>query len=161
MTNLYNRRGFYRLTPKLYGKCAADGGGFMIISVDLDNLKGINDTYGHHEGDNAITTIANALTAASGDGDIVARFGGDEYIAAGICPKKGYAEEFVDRFKAFLDDYNAVSGKPYAVEASCGMCTMFPASEKTLDEFIKSADELMYEQKAIHRKHKGYSRERT
>lgn len=161
MTNLYNRRGFYRLTTKLYDRCAAKGNGFMIISVDLDNLKGINDTYGHHEGDNAITTIANALTAASEDGDIVARFGGDEYIAAGICLKKGHAEDFVSRFKAFLDEYNSASGKPYAVEASCGMCTLFPASEKTLDEFIKSADELMYAQKAIHRKHKGYSRERT
>ncbi len=160
MTNLYNRRGFYQFTSKLYDKCVSDGSGFMIVSVDLDNLKGINDTYGHHEGDNAITTIAKALTAASGKGDIVARFGGDEYIAAGICPSEGYAEGFVKRFKAYLDNYNAVSGRPYLVEASCGMCTLFPASEKSLDEFIKSADELMYAQKAIHRKHKGYARGR-
>jgi len=160
MTNLYNRRGFYQFTPKLYEKCASDGSGFMIISVDLDNLKGINDTYGHHEGDNAIMTIARALTAASGKGDIVARFGGDEYIAAGICSADGSADGFLKRFRAYLDNYNAVSEKPYLVEASCGMCTLIPASGKTLDEFIKSADELMYEQKAIHRKHKGYARGR-
>ncbi len=161
MTELYNRRGFYQLTPRIYERCAANGDGFMIVSVDLDNLKGINDTYGHHEGDNAIITIAKALTAASGKGDIVARFGGDEYIVAGLCPEKGYAEHFSNRFKAYLDDYNASSGKPYSVEASCGMCTLFPASEKTLDEFIKSADELMYTQKAIHRKHSGYARGRV
>ncbi|MCM1024282.1 MAG: GGDEF domain-containing protein [Prevotella sp.] len=160
MTNLYNRRGFYQFTPKLYDRCIADGSGFMIVSVDLDNLKGINDTYGHHEGDNAITTIAKALGAAAGSSDIVARFGGDEYIAAGVCLSDSYAEDFLNRFKAYLDDYNASSGKPYLIEASCGTCSLSPASEKSIDEFIKSADELMYEQKAIHRKHRGYSRDR-
>lgn len=160
MTNLYNRRGFYQFTPKLYDKCIADGRGFMIVSVDLDNLKGINDTYGHHEGDNAITTIAKALGAASGMNDIVARFGGDEYIAAGICLTDNYAEDFLNRFKQYLDNYNASSGKPYLIEASCGICSLSLASEKSIDEFIKSADELMYAQKAIHRMHRGYSRER-
>lgn len=160
MTNLYNRRGFYQFTPKLYDKCISEGRGFMIVSVDLDNLKGINDTYGHSEGDNAITTIAKALVAAAGANDIVARFGGDEYIAAGICLSDDYADNFLNSFKKYLDDYNASSGKPYLIEASCGTCSLSPASEKSIDEFIKSADELMYEQKAIHRKHRGYSRER-
>jgi len=160
MTNLYNRRGFYQFTPKLYDKCIADDRGFMIVSVDLDNLKGINDTYGHYEGDNAITTIAKALGAASGKNDIVARFGGDEYIAAGICLTDNYAEDFLNRFKEYLDNYNESSGKPYLIEASCGTCSLLPASEKSIDEFIKAADELMYAQKAIHRKHRGYSRER-
>ncbi len=160
MTNLYNRRGFYQFTPKLYDKCIADGRGFMIVSVDLDNLKGINDTYGHHEGDNAITTIAKALGAASGKNDIVARFGGDEYIAAGVCLTDNYAEDFLNRFNEYLENYNASSGKPYLIEASCGTCSLTPASEKSIDEFIKSADELMYAQKAIHRKPRGYSRER-
>ena len=132
----------------------------MIVSVDLDNLKGINDTYGHHEGDNAITTIAKALGAASGKNDIVARFGGDEYIAAGVCLTDNYAEDFLNRFNEYLENYNASSGKPYLIEASCGTCSLTPASEKSIDEFIKSADELMYAQKAIHRKHRGYSRER-
>lgn len=161
MTNIYNRRGFYQITPRLYEKCIAENKGFMIVSVDLDNLKGINDTYGHHEGDNAITTIANALKAAAGATDIVARFGGDEYIAAGICQYDGYADDFLNRFKAYLDDYNASSGKPYPIEASCGTCSRYPASGRSIDEFIKSADELMYQQKAIHRKHRGYSRDRT
>lgn len=160
MTNLYNRRGFYQFTSKLYDKCVSESRGFMIVSIDLDNLKGINDTYGHHEGDNAITTIAKALTAAAGETDIVARFGGDEYIASGICLSDDHADSFLNRFKQYLDEYNASSGKPYLIEASCGTCSLAPASEKSIDEFIKSADELMYEQKAIHRKHRGYSRER-
>lgn len=161
MTNLYNRRGFYRFATQIYDKCVSEGLGFMIVSVDLDNLKGINDTYGHHEGDNAIITIANALRAASGEFDVNARFGGDEYITAGVCLTEKYAEDFAASIKAYLDDYNAKSDKPYLVEASCGMFSLIPASDKTIDEFIKAADERMYAQKSIHHKHNGYCRTRN
>ncbi len=160
MTNLYNRRGFYQLAPQIYNKCISDGVGFMIVSIDLDNLKGINDTYGHHEGDNAIITVADALRSASNEYDINARFGGDEYITAGICVSESYAENFVTRVKEYLDNYNKNSGKPYLVEASCGLYSLVPATGKTIDEFIKAADERMYDQKSVHRKHTGYCRRR-
>lgn len=160
LTSLYNRRGFYQLVPKIYGKCAEEKREFMIVSVDLDNLKGINDTFGHHEGDNAITTIADALREASENGEIIARFGGDEYIVAGACPEKKHAEDFLKRFHGYLDRYNASSGKPYPVEASCGMYSLVPEQGTSLDGFIKAADELMYTEKATHRRHHGYSRGR-
>ncbi len=159
MTALYNRRGFYRLVPNIYNKCLEEQTEFMVLSIDLDNLKGINDTYGHHEGDNAITTIADALLMVSEGNEIIARFGGDEYIAAGACPNEGYAENFLKKFCEFLDNYNAASGKPYKVGASCGIYSLVPPEGTSLDEFIKSADELMYCEKATHRMH-GYSRGR-
>lgn len=159
MTALYNRRGFYQLVPAIYNKCREEQIGFMVLSIDLDNLKGINDTYGHAEGDNAITTIANALIEVSSGKEVIARFGGDEYIAAGACPYEGYADEFIKKFRKFLMEYNSNSGKPYQVGASCGIYSIVPPEETSLDEFIKSADELMYSEKATHRKH-GYSRGR-
>lgn len=159
MTSLYNRRGFYRLVPKIYNECVKQKTRFMVLSIDLDNLKGINDTYGHYEGDNAITTIADALIAVSGGNEIIARFGGDEYIVAGACPYEEYADEFLKMLHEFLDSYNANSDKPYKVGASCGMYSVIPPEGTSLDEFIKSADELMYREKATHRMH-GYSRGR-
>ena len=159
MTSLYNRRGFYRLVPEIYNKCRAEQTEFMVISIDMDNLKGINDTFGHAEGDNALTTIANALLDASCNGEIVARFGGDEYIAAGACPYKDYAAEFMEKLNSSLAEYNADSGKPYKIGASCGMYSLVPPADTSLDEFIKSADKLMYSEKATHRMH-GYSRGR-
>ena len=159
MTSLYNRRGFYRLVPSVYNKCREEQTGFMVLSIDLDNLKGINDTYGHSEGDNAINTIANALLDVSGGKEIVARFGGDEYIVAGECRYDGYDTDFMNRFHSFLDEYNKSSGKPYKVGASCGIYSLVPPPDRTLDEFIKAADELMYNEKATHRMH-GYSRGR-
>lgn len=159
MTALYNRRGFYQLVPEIYYKCQAEKMRFMVLSVDLDNLKGVNDTYGHYEGDNAIITIANALLEVSSGNEIIARFGGDEYIVAGACPYEDYAVDFLKKFHDYLDNYNSTSGKPYSVGASCGIYYLIPPAETTLDEFIKSADELMYSEKATHRMH-GYSRGR-
>lgn len=159
MTSLYNRRGFYRLVPKIYNECQGKQTGFMVLSIDMDNLKGINDTYGHAEGDNALTTIANALLEASVNGEIVARFGGDEYIVAGTCPHENYAAEFLDKFNCLIAEYNSISGKPYKIGASCGMYSLVPPPDTSLDEFIKSADKLMYSEKATHRMH-GYSRGR-
>ncbi len=159
MTALYNRRGFYQLVPAIYNKCSKEQTEFMVLSIDLDNLKGINDTYGHAEGDNAITTIADTLLEVSEGNLIIARFGGDEYIAAGACPYNGYADDFMNKVYKFLDEYNAGSGKPYKVGASCGIYSLVPPKGVSLDEFIKSADELMYREKATHRKH-GYSRGR-
>ncbi len=160
LTPLYNRRGFYQLVPEIYDKCVSDKAGFMIISIDLDNLKGINDTYGHHEGDNAIMTIANGLLNVSDGKLIIARFGGDEYIVAGRCPTRSFADDLMTRFKAYLERYNESSGKPYKVSASCGVYSVVPMENTNLDEFIKLADELMYTEKAIHRKHLNYSRGR-
>jgi len=159
MTSLYNRRGFYRLVPDIYSKCIKEQTRFMVLSIDLDNLKGTNDTYGHYEGDNAITTIADALVSVSSGKEIIARFGGDEYIVAGACPYEEYASEYMKKFHEYLDRYNANSGKPYKVGASCGMYSVVPPEGTSLDEFIKSADELMYREKATHRMH-GYSRGR-
>lgn len=158
MTGLYNRRGFYRSVPEIYEKCIAEKKKFMVLSIDLDGLKGINDTFGHQEGDNAIITIAKALEAASGGKEIVARFGGDEYIAAGMCSAPDDAEDFVKRFREYLDEYNENSGKDYIVEASCGIVKSMPQEGETIDHFIKKSDELMYAQKSTRRKYRGYCR---
>lgn len=158
MTRLYNRRGFYRFAPEIFEKCAAENMEFMVLSVDLDGLKGINDTYGHQEGDNAITTVARALEEVSGGKEIAARFGGDEYIVAGMCPSSGYAEDFIKKFEDYLKSYNERSDKPYYVEASCGVVKGVPAAGETIDHFIKQSDELMYIQKSSRRKYRGYCR---
>ena len=158
LTYLYNRRGFYQLTTSIYRQCADEELKFMVISVDLDGLKSINDTYGHQEGDNAIVTVARALEAAAENNEIIARFGGDEYIVAGICRTHTYADDFIKRFQNYLDDYNINSGKPYLVEASYGMVKSVPDPDKSIDSFLKLSDELMYAQKSSRHTHYGRSR---
>ena len=160
MTNLYNRRGFYRYVPKIYEQCAMKVEKFMIISADLDELKEINDIYGHSEGDNAIIMIARALEAASGNNETIARFGGDEYIVAGACPSEEYGNEFIKKVNQFIDNYNKTSGKPYTLRTSCGIYMAVPDRTMSLDEFISTADRIMYDEKMSSKLHRGVSRRR-
>lgn len=159
MTNLMNRRGFYQCVPKLYDKCVAEKLYFMVISVDLDDLKAINDDYGHSEGDNAIITTANSLLDAAND-EIIARFGGDEYVVAGICKHENYGDEFVNMVNRYLENYNAGSGKPYKIHASCGVYKMVPYETLSIDEFISNADEMMYNEKILSKRHRSVARTR-
>ncbi|MCM1330473.1 MAG: GGDEF domain-containing protein [Ruminococcus sp.] len=149
LTELYNRRGFYQLIVPKFEKAIADGDKIIaIVSSDLDGLKGINDTYGHYEGDSAIKVVADALHHAAVDGEICARFGGDEFVVAGvIANEEGYAEGFKNRVKAYIDAYNKTSGKPYSVAASIGITCKKPDGS-TVDELIKASDDLMYADKA-------------
>lgn len=147
MTGLFNRRGFYQRLEPLYQKCICENKMIMVISVDLNGLKFINDTYGHADGDIAISTVGKALADVATSEQTCARFGGDEYIVAGKVDSEEEAKEFCQNVASYLEDFNASSGKPYKVSASIGYVTGIPNQQISLDEFIKVADEKMYEDK--------------
>lgn len=155
LTELYNRRGFYRAFHRQLEENKGEGMHAFLISADLDRLKMINDTYGHQEGDSAICTIAKALRQAAGEHDICARFGGDEFAVGGCLPAPladVYYERFRRQFTAYLETYNQVSGKPYPVEASIGFSHEPAAENFDLDRMIKEADDKMYQNKQAHKK---------
>ena len=150
LTSLYNRRGFFRFYNEYTENGVKDS--CMVISVDLDNLKQINDNFGHNEGDNAILTMANALKASADENDICARFGGDEYVVFG----KGKSEEemalYIEKVNAYLADYNLTSEKPYNVHGSFGGCIMPKGSKMHIDYYINTADSRMYVDKETHKR---------
>ncbi len=150
LTGLFNRRGFYQRVTEMYADCVANQELIMIISVDLNGLKPINDTYGHADGDIAISTVAKALMTSARRNDVCARFGGDEFVVAGTLSNEEEAEEYIKNVQSFLDAFNADSGKPYEVSASFGLVAAIPNDSITLDEFIGQADEKMYAEKAKH-----------
>lgn len=156
LTKIYNRRGFYQHIKKLLEDNLEDGEYHIIIhSVDLDGLKYINDTFGHKSGDNAIMVAAHKLEEASGHNEICARFGGDEYVVFGIAGKdeaEDIAKAFVVRFKELLAEYNEGSGLPYQVKASCGSSIVPVNPDLQLDQIISMADQLMYDEKAKHKR---------
>lgn len=150
LTGLFNRRGFYQKVIEMYNNCVTNQELIMIISVDLNGLKPINDTYGHADGDIAISTVAKALLTSARRNDVCARFGGDEFVVAGTLSKEEDADQYIKEVQNFLDDFNAGSGKPYDVSASFGLVAAIPNESISLDEFISQADEKMYAEKAKH-----------
>lgn len=149
LTELYNRRGFYQLIPPQIERAMDTPGAYIaIVSADLDGLKYINDNFGHYEGDNAIKVTAMALEYAAVEGEICARFGGDEFVVAGVVKDtEAYEKNFKSRVSEYIERYNNVSGKPYKVAASVGITCSKPDGA-TIDELIKMSDNLMYADKA-------------
>lgn len=147
LTNLYNRRGALGKAAEQFEAAKSRGKMVFVLAVDLDDLKVINDKYGHHEGDNAIVQVGNALSRVSKHREICARFGGDEFEVMAFNYSEKIAEEYVAAVQNMLDGYNKVSGKPYSIGASCGYIVDVPKENDTLEDFIRRADAIMYETK--------------
>lgn len=149
MTGLLSRNGYYTVSKKLIEPHLKEDKRIVIVSVDLDNLKDINDKFGHSCGDTAIKIIASTLKDFIGESGISARFGGDEFV--GIRLFDGSADEYVQKFsegfnKAIAETVDNMNLE-YNVLASFGIVSLLTKTLPSLEEGIKSADVLMYAQK--------------
>lgn len=148
LTGLFNRNGFYKKLDRFFDKPEQD---LSVIFIDMDGLKGINDTYGHSEGDVALQAIGNIIAGDAKD-ELNARVGGDEFVIV-FAGKDGgkKAQERKSLIIQGLDAYNQSSGKPYQLRASIGVFTDCILGH-TIDYFLKHADSMMYIEKTEHKK---------
>lgn len=146
LTGILNRRGFDKQFQEKYNAAKIDGTHLGIISIDMDNLKVINDTLGHAEGDEALVTMANALNSAMKEGDICARIGGDEFAAVINVTHPDRIKEFRRELKNTLKNSKPVGGK-YQVDASVGICENTEFQASSMVACIQIADKRMYEEK--------------
>ncbi|MCR4670117.1 MAG: GGDEF domain-containing protein [Saccharofermentans sp.] len=154
LTGLFNRRGFENALARLLSNLSDDKI-ISIVSIDMDDLKSINDRYGHSEGDYALITLANTLKAFTSENEICARFGGDEFSAVLTSDKPGRAEEFVNLFLSELNNASLTSGKPYPIHASTGVCELKGGDTKQIIACMQTADKHMYMNKRIYKKAKA------
>lgn len=148
LTGLYNRRGFYRQLKEQLALTQSSELELVIVSVDLDRLKYINDTFGHTEGDNAIVVTARALQVSCIYDEIAARIGGDEYVIAAIVHDgEQYFEGLKTRLRDYLNSYNAMSRLPYEISASIGFGCSAVQENLDIDAIMKVADDNMYADK--------------
>ena len=146
LTSLNNRRGFDEQVSPLWNDMCREGKTVCFASLDLDNLKPINDTYGHKAGDLALRTIADALRASLPEGATAARMGGDEYLVFLPDCDQAKAQQFHDAFYAYLDARNAGECQ-FTVGASMGLEVITLQEGITQGECIHASDEAMYQEK--------------
>ncbi len=144
LTGLYNRR---YLMDALHRLDTSRNYPFTIMIMDINNLKAINDTYGHPVGDRQIRKIADFLKSIFRADDIIARTGGDEFCV--LLPKTSQitAESIVKRIKHDLDPYGSRPGK---ISVAIGYAIK-TADEMEIEEIYRQADENMYQDKKYHR----------
>lgn len=152
LTGLYNRRGFFTLADHLLKMARRKQEGFYMLYADLDDLKKINDAFGHQKGDLALIDTANILKENFRDSDIVARIGGDEFVVMPIGTSGDSIEAVIGRLQEAVEKDNANSSREYELSLSTGTAFYDPCSSCTIDELLHRADKSMYEQKAMRKR---------
>ena len=148
LTGLYNRRGFMTLAAQQIKIANRLKRQLILVSADLDDLKVINDSMGHKEGDQVLIDVTSILLKTFRSSDVIARIGGDEFIALQIKnPDEPYLSASTDRLHEIVANHNSQSGKPYKLSLSLGSVVYDPADAKSLEQLLAEADEKMYEQK--------------
>lgn len=147
LTGIYNRRGFYAGANQILKAPENEGRRSVLIFGDLDNLKTINDTFGHDDGDYAIVSAANFLKSGLRSGDVVARIGGDEFAAYAICDDAQIMKTLPERIKKIAAAHNEKSDKPYNVTISIGICEIICSPELNIQQFMDKADAALYSDK--------------
>jgi len=146
LTGLYNRVFFEEEMQRL-GKSRDYP--ITIISVDLDDLKIINDALGHHQGDEILKVCADVLQKSLRGSDILARIGGDEFTVILFRASENRGREIAHRIKANIDLYNKQHPE-LPLSISIGIATANNSSV-TIEDTLKKADDLMYREKAQHK----------
>jgi len=151
LTGLKNRHGFELETHRMYNIIQTEHRTMVIIGIDMDGLKVINDNYGHPEGDFALGVLADAIREASFSDEIGFRVGGDEFQVLALDYSENSVAKFLKRFAGYLEEFNKTSKKPYNVRASYGYCICTPNAGITLTEWLTKSDDRMYEMKESNR----------
>jgi len=157
LTGLYNRKGFLALAEHRVKLAYRSGEPFSVAFLDLDGLKGINDTFGHQAGNNALVDAANVLRDSFRQSDILARLGGDEFAVFIAEAEESKIAGIVGRIQQNLDACNSKSGCPFTLSFSIGIVSSNPDRHSDLETLLGRADKLMYEQK----RNKQYPRGNT
>ena len=149
LTCLYNRRGFFAAATQQLKLARRNQREMLLLFCDLDNLKKINDSYGHAEGDLALVRTANALKSSFRDSDILARLGGDEFVVLALNASGQDQSAILDRCIENLRCASQDESR-YMLSLSIGVVRFDPQSSTTLGELITQADAAMYKQKRSH-----------
>jgi diguanylate cyclase (GGDEF)-like protein/PAS domain S-box-containing protein len=146
LTGLYNRRGFAGLADHRLKVAERQGSDVTLLFADLDNLKTVNDTFGHLAGDRTIKDAARILAKACRESDVVARLGGDEFAILLADSALEAAAGIIARIELLVGAHNAAGGGP-ALSLSVGVGSCTGVESCSIDELIARADAAMYESK--------------
>lgn len=146
LTGLMNRQAFLNQTRRILKVLNERNRTAAMIYIDLNKFKFVNDRYGHHTGDRVLETVGKRIKSIVRRGDLVARFGGDEFVFFLPDSNEETAKEVVKRIIDRITLPILVNGVQFCLGMSAGIA-IFPKDGKTAEELIMNADKAMYEAK--------------
>ncbi|WP_346285525.1 EAL domain-containing protein [Zoogloea sp.] len=148
LTNLPNRFSLNEKLEQAVGLCQRTGMSLALMLIDLDRFKAINDTLGHHVGDELLIQVAKRLSATVRTSDIVARLGGDEFVV--VLPDGADATDaahVADKIVRAISAPYLINGQEQRTSPSIGIC-LYPDDATEIGDLLKNADVAMYHAKA-------------
>ena len=147
LTGLYNRRSFKILANQTINMARRMKLNATLVFMDLDELKWINDLLGHAAGDQALIDTAQILKNVFRSSDIIARVGGDEFVALAIDSAENPGENMLKRLQEQLDIHNTWFDQDYALSFSIGSAHYEWNNPRSLELLLEEADQEMYADK--------------
>ena len=147
LTGLYNRLGYENKALPLYEESLKKEAELTVLFVDINSMKGINDHYGHEQGDNAIRTVAAAISDTLLKDWVAVRFGGDEFLVIVPDCDRMRAAQVKQQIRERLQKRKTESRLPYQLTVSIGYVTTNPKRRRSasLKDYVSEADSLMYQ----------------
>ncbi len=150
LSEFYNRTGCEEVIFPYIESGKKAGDSLILLFVDINDMKTINDEHGHLNGDLAITITSKAMRKALPDKFLCGRYGGDEFIAVGPCDKE--PSEYVKMIKEEIKKIIKGIRITFRLSVGIGYKEIGPDDKGTVDDYIKAADEAMYEDKKEEKK---------
>ena len=147
LTGINNRRGFLDSVQAHVNSQYNEGKHAMFVFADMDNLKQVNDLFGHKDGDFAIKSISQILTKSFDEDDIIGRIGGDEFVAFAFLDDPQKPSTVRSTIAEYSKELNDTCGKPYYIDISTGITTFVCSPTLNIEEALHNADKALYENK--------------
>lgn len=147
LTGLYNRRGFLTIARQQLKVAHRMKGDILLLFADMDDLKEINDTYGHQEGDKALVSVAKNLNKTFRESDIIARMGGDEFAVLTLETTHSDSRSIMKRLQKNLDSTMKKNKLKYNLAVSVGIVRNSRTRTLSIEEMLDKADKKMYKEK--------------
>lgn len=148
LMGIYNRNGYYSISVEMFKNAQKESQNILILIGDMNNLKAVNDTFGHIEGDEGIKAVANAMKTACAKNEKCFRIGGDEFVIIGVGDySKNDIKSKCQTIEAYIDEHNLKSKKPYEISASLGYEYAPARCFDNIENALSVADEKMFANK--------------
>lgn len=152
LTGILNRRMGFKKLEELFKEAQKTSMEFVLCYLDINDLKYVNDTYGHNEGDRYILTFCDIIKDMLKEEDIFFRMGGDEFIVVFKDRNKEQVENIWNGLVKKIEEKNTHGELPYQIVVSHGLIYYHTGMDCNLEEMIEKADILMYKEKQILKK---------
>jgi len=146
LTGLLNRGAALEAITRDLARSRRDNTPLMILFIDLDAFKHVNDTYGHDVGDDALRITADALRTATRESDVIARLGGDEFLVSGFATGPAEVETIARRVHDAISEATLlIADERTTINSSIGIALAEP--DDTAESFVRNADLALYRAK--------------